>query len=353
MMAVSKGPSRLLQFSQKQKFMCLRCQWTTRRSASTYTIETDLSEDVVPDSSLLAPQPDQDIVAAWDPVQRSRNRRRQLPPSRYKFRPPRYYRGPLHPHQPPPPSSPNSRLFVPGPFSLPRLQQTYTSTLAPDLLSLLYTHHPPGTLPGPTGQRLRGWDNTSPYHKNRPLRGPRGRAVLPLLKRPITFRNIPRLEKIVVHHVIRSSDNRDSSYLHVAGMILQAVTNVRATVCKARHSIANFKMTKDVTAMAVKAELKGEDMYCFLSKVVDVVMPRIKEYKGVSGGSGDGSGNLAFGLQPSAVGMFPEVEVNYDMYPPKMIPSIDVMVCTTATNDRDARVLLSSMGIPFHGKHAN
>lgn len=64
--------------------------------------------------------------------------------------------------------------------------------------------------------------------------------------------------------------------------------------------------------MAVKAELRGENMYCFLSKVVDVVMPRIKEYKGVSGGSGDGSGNLAFGLQSSAVGAFPEVEVNYD-----------------------------------------
>ncbi|KAL8833948.1 MAG: hypothetical protein Q9170_003994 [Blastenia crenularia] len=173
------------------------------------------------------------------------------------------------------------------------------------------------------------------------------------MRRPITFRNIPRLEKIIVHYVIRDPQKRDSSYIHVAGMILQAITNVRATVCKARHHINNFRMTKGKTAMAVKAELTGEDMYCFLSKVVDVVMPRIKEYKGVSGRSGDGSGNLAFGLQSEAVGMFPEVEVNYDSYPPKMIPNVDVTVCTTATNDRDARVLLSSMGIPFHGKHVN
>ncbi|KAL8710968.1 MAG: hypothetical protein Q9220_004567 [cf. Caloplaca sp. 1 TL-2023] len=336
-----------------QRFTCLRCQWTARRKASSYIEGTDVSEDVVADSSLLAPQPGQEVVQSWDPVQRSRNRRRPLPPSRYKFRPPRYYRGPLHPHQPPPPSSPNSRLFIPGPFSLPRLEQTYTSTLAPDLLSLLYTHYPPGTLRGPSGPRLRGWDGSSPYHKNRPLRGPRGGPTLPLLRRPINFRNVPRLEKITVHHVIRDPDKRDSSYLHVAGMILQAVTNVRATVCKARHSIANFKLMKEKTSMAVKAELKGEDMYYFLSKVVDVVMPRIKEYKGVSGGSGDGSGNLAFGLMPSAVGMFPEVEINYDMYPPKMIPNIDITVCTTATNDRDARVLLSSMGIPFHGKYIN
>lgn len=95
-------------------------------------------------------------------------------------------------------------------------------------------------------------------------------------------------------------------------MVLQAITNVRATVSRAKHHISNFGMVKNKTPMAVSAELRGEDMYYFLSKVVDVVMPRIKEYKGVSGGSGDGSGNLAFGLQASAVGTFPEVEVNYD-----------------------------------------
>ncbi|KAL8636475.1 MAG: hypothetical protein Q9228_006130 [Teloschistes exilis] len=132
------------------------------------------------------------------------------------------------------------------------------------------------------------------------------------MRRPITFRNIPQLEKIVVHHVIRDPSKRDSSYLHVAGMVLQAITNVRAEIAKAKHDVSTFGIRKDQTAMAVKAELRGENMYCFLSKVVDVVMPRIKEYKGVSGGSGDGSGNLAFGLQSSAVGAFPEVEVNYD-----------------------------------------
>lgn len=66
-------------------------------------------------------------------------------------------------------------------------------------------------------------------------------------------------------------------------------------------------------AVSVSCDLKGEDMYCFLAKVVDVVMPKIKEYKGVSGGSGDGNGNLAFGFPGETVGMFPEVEVNYDM----------------------------------------
>ena len=64
--------------------------------------------------------------------------------------------------------------------------------------------------------------------------------------------------------------------------------------------------------MAVKCELKGEDSYHFLSKLVEVVMPKIKDYKGVSGGSGDGSGNLALGFGREVVGTFPEIEVNYD-----------------------------------------
>jgi len=94
-------------------------------------------------------------------------------------------------------------------------------------------------------------------------------------------------------------------------------------------------------------------MYHFLAKVVDVVMPKIKDYKGASGGSGDGSGNLAFGFTSETVGMFPEIEVNYDSYPPKMIPGIDVIVKTTATNDKDARLLLSSLGVPFYGTYRN
>ncbi|KAI4213715.1 MAG: hypothetical protein LQ351_003681 [Letrouitia transgressa] len=331
----------------------LECRHTTRRKASNWPVSTDASEDVVPESSHLVPLPSEETIQAYDPVARSRARKRPLPPSRYKFRDPRYYRGPLHPHQPVAPSSPSSRVFVPGPFSLPRLQQTYTSTLAPDLLSLLYKHHPPGQLPGPSPPRLRSWDNSSPYHKNRPLRAPRGAPRLPLLRRPITFRNIPRLEKIVVHTVIRDSDHRDSAWLHVAGMIVQAITNVRCQVYKAKENISNFGLRAKRTSMAVGVELRGEDMYCFLSKVVEVVMPKIKEYKGVSGGSGDSSGNLAFSLGKEAVSMFPEVEINYDSYPPKMIPTVDVMVCTTATNDRDARLLLASMGVPFHGKHVN
>lgn len=177
-------------------------------------------------------------------------------------------------------------------------------------MTLMYMHHPPGQLPKPTPPRLRSWDGSSPYHKGRPLRRPRGGPVLSLLRRNITFRNIPTLDKITVHTFIKNSAD-SSAPLHVAGMVLQAITNVRAQTHDAKMSIMNFGLKKG-QACALTSEMTGEDMWCFLSKMVDLVMPRIKDYKGVSGTSGDSSGNLTWGLSAEAVGLFPEIMVNYD-----------------------------------------
>ncbi|KAF2208543.1 hypothetical protein CERZMDRAFT_48910 [Cercospora zeae-maydis SCOH1-5] len=289
--------------------------------------------------------------AEYNPLQRSRRRRAQLPASRYQFRPPRYFRGPLHPHQPPKGSDPASREYVPGPFSLPRLEQTYDDTFKSDLMTLAYTHFPPGTQPHKKGPRLREWVGDSPYFKNRPLRGPRGGDVLKLLRKPTTFRNVPKLERVTVHCMVKQAAE-DSAHLHVAGMVVQAMTNVRVQVHEIQHSVAGFGIRAG-QHLSVTAELRGEDMYHFLSKVVDVVMPKIKDWRGVKGSSGDSSGNIAFGLDSEHVAMFPEIEVNYDAYPPKMIPGLHVIVHTSATNDLDARMLLSSIGIPFYGKWIN
>lgn len=161
------------------------------------------------ETSLKAEVPEE-VIKTYDPIARARARKKELPKSRYvqsyslstvlgfighiyltikssyQYRSPKYDRGPLHPHRPPPPSDPHSRLFVPGPFSLPRVEQTYESTIAPDILTLCYVHNPPGFKPPPRPERLRKWDDSSPYHKNRPLRGPRGGDVLRLLRKPIT-----------------------------------------------------------------------------------------------------------------------------------------------------------------------
>lgn len=104
----------------------------------------------------------------------------------------------------------------------------------------------------------------------------------------------------------------DSAHLHVAGMVVQAVTNVRVTPHKARHNVMAWGLRSGKN-VAVSASVEREDTYHFLAKLVNIVLPRIKEWKGVKGSSGDSAGNISFGLTPEVVGMFPEIEVNYDM----------------------------------------
>lgn len=235
-------------------------------------------------------------------------------------------------------------------------------------MTLTYNHMPPGYRPPPKAPRLRPWEGDSPYFKNRPLRGPRGGDVLRLLRKPISFRNIPKLERVTVHVFVKGA-TQGSAHLHAAGMALQAITSVRATTCKAKTSVARWGLQAG-KFIAVTAELRDETMYHFLSRCVDIVLPRIKDWPGVKGSSGDSSGNITFGLSPDAVKFFPEIEVNYDMYvflfphpfeerlnplryPPHMIPGMHITVHTTATNDRDARLLLGAIGIPFYGKLVN
>ncbi|KAB8349570.1 hypothetical protein FH972_023594 [Carpinus fangiana] len=300
------------------------------------------------DSSSFEAEP---ISESWDPLEFSKARTDPLPPSRYQFRPPKYYRGPLHPHQPPRPSDPASREFIPGPFTAPRLAQTYTSTFAPDLMTLAYQHYPPGYTAPTKGERLRSWDESSPYHKGRPLRGPRGGDPLRMLRKPITFRNIPRLEAITVHSFV-SKATEDSSSLHVAGMALQAITGVRAQAHAAKHNVVQWGIRAG-KHLSVTCEIKGEDAYHFLAKTVDVVLPRIKDWKGVKGSSGDSSGNIAFGLTPDVLALYPEIEVNYDSYPAKLIPGCHIIIKTSARTDREARLLLTTLGLPFYGKFVN
>ncbi|KAF2430362.1 ribosomal protein L5 [Tothia fuscella] len=332
---------------RKQCHQCIS-QMNSPRYASTAAAPIDELEQ----SSFQAPELPSDEANQFDPVGKAKGRRKQLPPSRYQFRPPKYYRGPLAPYQPPPSSDPSSREFVPGPFSLPRMGETYKSTIAQDMMTLSYSHVIPGTPQPAAGQRLRTWDGDSPYFANRPLRAPKGGHVLRPLHKRITFRNVPRLEKITVHSMSTEAGSGDSAYLHVTGMVIQAITNVRVKTHEARTTVQQWGLKKGKYS-SVTAEMKGEDMYHFLSKCVDLVMPRIKDWKGVKGSSGDETGNISFGLDPDVVALFPEIEVNYDMYPPKMIPGCHVTVHTTANSDKEARLLLTAFGLPFYGKLIN
>jgi large subunit ribosomal protein L5 len=158
------------------------------------------------------------------------------------------------------------------------------------------------------------------------------------------------IEKVTVHSFIKNAVQSGSAHLHVAGMAIQAITNSRVVTHKARTGVASWGLIKGKQTVSVTASLKGEDMYHFLAKLVNVVLPRIKDWKGVRATTGDGSGNLTFGLEPEAVGAFPEIEINYDSYPPKMIPGCHITIHTTANVDKDARLLLQAIGVPFYGK---
>ena len=202
---------------------------------------------------------------------------------------------------------------MPGPFTLPRLEQTYNDVLASDLLTMCYNHIPEGGKTAPVEQRLRSWEGDNPFYENRPLRAPRGSTGLLPMHKPINFRNIPKLERITVHSMAKeASASKDSSWLHVAGMAVQAITGKRVETHASKISVQGWNL-RPGRYISVTAEMRGEDMYHFLSKLVEMVLPRMKDWHGVAGTSGDSTGNISFGLKPHELSLFPEIEVNYDM----------------------------------------
>ncbi|KAK1835426.1 ribosomal protein L5 domain-containing protein [Podospora conica] len=320
-----------------------------RRSASS-AAETPSSAlaDLETDSTLGTPQLSREEKLAFRPWKRAADRRIPLPGSRYKYHPPKFARGPLHPIQSPATSDPIARDFVPGPYHMPRLRQTWQSTVSSDLMTLAYLHIPPGTEKHVRAERLRSWDDSSPYHLNRPKRGPRGAPVLPLIERDITFRNIPELKEIsIACYVPRAV--KDPDLLVVARSALMAISGALPEITTTKKSVVQWEVVKGKKA-GVKITIYGNEAYDFLDRCIHLVFPRIKDWQGFKATTGDGSGNLAFGLNRDALALFPEIEVNYDMYPLKSIPGCRVFIKTTATSDRQGRLLLQAMGIPFYGQ---
>jgi large subunit ribosomal protein L5 len=179
-------------------------------------------------------------------------------------------------------------------------------------MTLAYTHKPPGHIDPIKGERLRTWDDSSPYHKGRPKRGPRGPgSELPIVEKDIDWQNIPKIEEVTVHTMVKGAID-DSAYLHTAGILLQAITGVRPTVHKAKHSVANFGI-REGKAIALSSNIRGDAAYEFVDKCINLVMPRIKDFPGIKGSTGDSSGNIGFGFDKEGTILFPEVSVNYDV----------------------------------------
>ncbi|KAI0540047.1 ribosomal L5P family protein [Xylaria digitata] len=313
---------------------------------------TESTPPVVPDieldSGLATPIVTRESISILDPRKRASKRNHELPHERYRYHAPKYYRGPLHPVQPPPSSDPIARDFAPGPFNLPRLKQTYQSTIASDIMTMIYQHTPPGTPDKPERIRLREWDESSPYMKNRPKRGPRGADVLFPLEKPIDWRNIPEIRAVhIAVYMPKAKKNFD--HIIVGRAVLQSISSVRTTTTITKSSVSQWGIVKGDRS-GVKCSIYGNQVYEFVDKVVNFVFPKIKEWKGVKGTSGDSTGNIGFGLDPQDMQHFPEVEAAYSMYPSKMIPGCRIVLETTAKSDRHARILCKALGIPFYGQ---
>lgn len=184
---------------------------------------------------------------------------------------------------------------------------------------MTYHHRAPGDREEPIGQRLRSWDDSSPYHKNRPLRGPRGGDTLRPVERDIGFHNVPELLAVSLSAYVPQCI-KEPTYLLAARAALQAISGGRTEITRVKKGVAQFGIMKNAPA-GCKVTLWGEQAHEFMDKMVHLVFPRIKEWRGIRSTVGDESGNVGWGFKPEEVGLFPEIELNYDAYPPKVSPS--------------------------------
>jgi len=166
--------------------------------------------------------------------------------------------------------------------------------------------------------------------------------VMPQLKAKLGYKNImqvPKLEKIVVSIGLGEAI-QDAKALEAAGRDLAAITGQRPITTRAKRSISAFKLRAGMP-IGMMVTLRGKRMYDFFDKLVNVVLPRFRDFRGVSRDSFDGRGNYNLGMKEQIV--FPEIE--YDKV--DKIRGLEVTIVTTAKSDDEARTLLELMGMPF------
>lgn len=166
--------------------------------------------------------------------------------------------------------------------------------------------------------------------------------IIPQLMKRFNYKNImqvPRLEKIVINMGVGEAIQNPKA-LEAAVNDLMQITGQRPIVTKARKSIAAFKLRSGMK-IGCKVTLRGDRMYDFLDKLINVVLPRVRDFRGVSPRSFDGRGNYTLGLREQVI--FPEID--YDKI--DKVRGMDITIVTTAPNDEEARELLRYAGMPF------
>lgn len=150
---------------------------------------------------------------------------------------------------------------------------------------------------------------------------------------------IPKLDKVVIN--VGAGEAKDNAKVIDAIMTdLAAITGQKPIVCKAKKSVANFKLREGMP-IGVKVTLRGEKMYEFVDKLFNVAFPRVRDFRGISANSFDGKGNYSTGIKEQLI--FPEIE--YDKI--DKVRGMDINFITTANTDEEGRELLSLLGAPF------
>ena len=166
--------------------------------------------------------------------------------------------------------------------------------------------------------------------------------VAPQLKEKFGYKNVhqvPKFDKVVINMSVTDAIS-NSKALDVALQELQTISGQKPVITKAKKSIAAFKLREGMN-IGGKVTLRGERMYVFLDKLFNIVLPRIRDFRGLSRKSFDGRGNYNMGLKEQLV--FPEI--NFDKV--DKARGMDIVIVTTAKNDEEATAFLESMGLPL------
>ena len=166
--------------------------------------------------------------------------------------------------------------------------------------------------------------------------------IMPQMMKKFGYRNVmqvPKVDKIVINMGLGEAI-QNVKILEAAEKELAAITGQKPVITKARKAIANFKLREGMP-IGCKVTLRHERMYEFLDRLLNLALPRIRDFKGVSAKAFDGRGNYALGIREQII--FPEID--YDKI--DKIKGMNIVIATTANNDEEAKALLQLMGMPF------
>mgnify|MGYP003292373729 CR=1 FL=1 len=150
---------------------------------------------------------------------------------------------------------------------------------------------------------------------------------------------VPKLDKVVINMGVGEA-KENAKLLEAAVKDMETITGQKAVLTKAKNSVANFKIREGM-AIGCKTTLRGEKMYEFLDRLVNLALPRVRDFRGVNPKAFDGFGNYTLGIKEQLI--FPEI--NFDKV--KKVRGMDIVIVTTAKTDEEGRTLLQLMGMPF------